>query len=251
MPQVVRELAAGRPLRGVWRNDLGGLTFLVEGAGEYVKWSPEHWEIDLGREAEKSAWVSRWLPAPRVLAVGAGHDPVLGPGSWLHTRALPGTMAIAPEWQCEATLVELGRVLRRLHDTLPVRECAWSWRAEDRLATIAEHSPGADLAGVRDVPEDDLEVVCHGDACNPNFLMVAGPDGRPRGSGYVDLSNLGLADRWADLAPAVLSAGWNFAEVADADRRRSLLLEGYGIDLDADRLDYYTRLWQAGDPTSP
>ncbi len=248
LPAAVAELAAGRPLRCCWRNDLGGLTFAVgDPVVEYVKWAPEHWEIDLGLEAEKSAWAAQYVPAPEVVAVGAGHDPALGPGSWLWTRALPGENAIAPRWHSEATVLELGRALRRLHEALPVRECAWSWSAQDRLARLAEHLPSPDLAELADVPDLDREVVCHGDACNPNFLLVPDEAGRPRTSGYVDLGSLGLADRWADLAPAVLSLGWNFPAVADADRLRDLLLEGYEVDLDADRLDFYTRLWQAGD----
>lgn len=248
VPELLREVVGGRPARCVWRNALGGLTFAVGSpVVEYVKWGPEHWELDLGLEAEKTAWASRWVAAPEVLGVGFGIDPVLGPGGWVRTRALPGTTAIGPEWQTEATVVELGRALRELHDRLPVRECAWSWSAEDRLAALRQHLPAAPVDALGDVPEVDREVVCHGDACNPNFLLRADADGRPRCSGYVDLGSLGLADRWADLAPAVLSLGWNFADVASPDRRRDLLLEGYRIDRDADRLDWYTRLWAAGD----
>lgn len=248
VPELLVEAVAGRPARCVWRNVLGGLTFAVGSpVVEYLKWAPEHREVDLGLEAEKSAWASRWVVAPEVLDVGFGVDPQLGPGGWVRTRALPGTTAIAPQWQSEATVVELGRALRELHDTLPVRECAWSWSAEDRLASLREHLPAAPVDALGDVPEVDREVVCHGDACNPNFLLVPGADGRPRCSGYVDLGLLGLADRWADLAPAVLSTGWNFASVASAERRRALLLEGYGVDPDAERLDWYTWLYTAGD----
>ncbi|SDE60022.1 phosphotransferase [Auraticoccus monumenti] len=252
VPQLLHEAVAGRPTRCVWRNALGGLTFAVGSpVVEYLKWSPECWETDLGLEAEKTAWASRWVAAPEVLDVGFGVDPRLGPGAWVRTRALPGTTAIGPEWQSEATVVELGRALRELHDRLPVRECAWSWSAEDQLARLREHLPDAPLDALGEPPEVDREVVCHGDACNPNFLMRPGADGRPRCSGYVDLGELGLADRWSDLAPALLSLGWNFPDVAGPERRRDLLLEGYGVDLDADRLDWYTRLYTAGDGDAP
>ncbi|WP_198671595.1 phosphotransferase [Desertihabitans aurantiacus] len=249
-PAAVLELAGGRPHRLVWHNGLGGLTYSVgEPVVEYVKWSPEHWEVDLGLEADKLVWTRRWLPTPEVLHVGAGIDARHGPSSWLHTRALPGSSAIDPGWQSEDAVVELGRALRRLHDALPVRECPWSWSAENRLSELATHLPQNDVSGVLDPPEVDVEVVCHGDACNPNFLLGPGADGRPVCTGYLDLGQLGVGDRWADLAPAVLSLGWNFDRVVSPRRARDLLLEGCQVDLDADRLDYYTRLWQAGDAT--
>lgn len=57
---------------------------------------------------------------------------------------------------------------------------------------------------------------------------------------HVDLGSLGVADRWADLAPAVWSAGYNFGPGWDG-----ALLEAYGVDPDPARLDYYDRLWHA------
>lgn len=112
----------------------------------------------------------------------------------------------------------------------------------------------ADLGPAPAVPDWDL-VVCHGDACNPNFLL----DEDLRPSGYVDLGRLGAADRHADLAPALLSVGWNFAGVPFGDEPlpdgfdhaglahlRECLLAGYGLPVDPGRLDWYTRLWNLG-----
>ena len=79
-------------------------------------------------------------------------------------------------------------------------------------------------------------MVCHGDACNPNFLL----DEAGRCVGYVDLGRLGVGDRWADLAPALLSLGWNFGEGWE-----SAFLDGYGIAIDRTKQDFYTRLWEA------
>ena len=94
---------------------------------------------------------------------------------------------------------------------------------------------GSELSELGDVPPEDL-VVCHGDACNPNFILDA--DGASLG--YVDLGLCGVADRWADLAPALISLGWNYGPGWEP-----AFLAGYGIDLDADKLSYYTRLWEA------
>ena len=54
-----------------------------------------------------------------------------------------------------------------------------------------------------DIPPVDRLVVCHGDACAPNTLLT--DDGR--WSGHVDLGQLGVADRWADLADRHLEHG--------------------------------------------
>jgi kanamycin kinase len=79
-------------------------------------------------------------------------------------------------------------------------------------------------------------VVCHGDACNPNFLL----DQTGHCVGYVDLGRLGVGDRWADLAPALLSLGWNFGEGWEP-----AFLDGYGIERDAAKQEFYTWVWNA------
>ncbi|MFT3834756.1 MAG: phosphotransferase [Micropruina sp.] len=77
-------------------------------------------------------------------------------------------------------------------------------------------------------------VVCHGDACNPNFLI----DDDGHFSGYVDLGGLGVADRWADLAPALLSLNWNYGKGWEPT-----FLDAYGIAPDETKWAFYTDLW--------
>ncbi|WP_340296078.1 phosphotransferase, partial [Aquipuribacter hungaricus] len=141
--------------------------------------------------------------------------------------------AVDPAWlarPAEAALA-LGRGLRRLHDALPVEGCPFGWdtdvRSDDRPAAQA-------LLGGR--PPDDRRVVCQGDACAPNTLLA--DDGSV--TGYVDLGRLGVADRWADLAPACWSADHNYGP-GHAD----LVCEGYGVTPDRERLAWYSALWHA------
>ncbi len=61
----------------------------------------------------------------------------------------------------------------------------------------------------------------------------------------VDLGDLGVADRWADLAIATLSLSWNYAGECERE-----LLDAYGIDPDPERIEHYRRLWNAGDISS-
>ncbi|HEY3982098.1 MAG TPA: phosphotransferase [Streptosporangiaceae bacterium] len=87
-----------------------------------------------------------------------------------------------------------------------------------------------------EVPPIDELVVCHGDSCAPNTLI--GDDGR---SGHVDLGELGVADRRADLAVATWSTTWNYGP-----GREIPLLDAYGIAPDGDRIRYYRLLWELG-----
>ena len=88
-----------------------------------------------------------------------------------------------------------------------------------------------------EIPPADKLVVCHGDACAPNTLIT--DDGR--WSGHVDLGDLGVADRWADLAIATWSTGWNYGPGWE-----QVLLDAYGIKPDEERTSYYRLLWELG-----
>ena len=226
VPGVVSGLAAGRTVEPVWRNEIGGVTFSIDGGAEYVKYGPPHAEFDAGPEFARLRWVSAYVAAPRP--INHGHD-ALG-NRWLRTAGLPGTSAVLAGWRERPDIVvpELGRALRRFHDRVPVRGCAWDWSIAGRLEYLARP---ADALG----PWPELDpVVCHGDACNPNFLL----DSSGACVGYVDLGRLGVGDRWADLAPALLSLGWNFGPGWGPT-----LLEAYGIAPDREKQDFYTRLW--------
>lgn len=228
VPDRVHDLAAGRSIVPVWRNEIGGLTFAIADGLEYVKIGPAHREFHPVDEATKLAWLAGYVRVPAVLGFGAEPD-----GSvWLHTSGLPGTSAVLGEWltRPESVVPELGRALRAFHDRVPVDDCPWTWSVTERLAA---KGPAAAQLGA--APPLDL-VVCHGDACNPNFILDA--DGAT--CGYVDLGLCGVADRWADLAPALLSLGWNFGAGWEAS-----FLAGYGTELDTAKRDFYTALWEA------
>ncbi|HEV7471351.1 MAG TPA: phosphotransferase [Pseudonocardia sp.] len=80
-----------------------------------------------------------------------------------------------------------------------------------------------------DPPEPDVTVVCHGHACAPN----AGRRGREL-HGHVDLGDLGVGDRWADLAVATWSTVWNYGP--GWERR---LLDAYGVAPEPERTAYF------------
>ena len=173
-------------------------------------------------------------------------------GSWIVTAALAGENAVSARWTADPAraVAAIGAGLRALHDTLPAERCPFTWSAQDRLISArrraADLEPSRwhadhrrlDVAGalrrLANPPAADRVVVCHGDACAPNTLI--GADGR--WTGHVDLGDLGVADRWADLAVATWSAGWNYGPGWER-----ALLAAYGVEPDPERTAYYRLLW--------
>ncbi len=217
VPGIVAGIAAGRTVAAVWVNELGGVTFRIDRGLEYVKVSPPQSAHHLVAEVDRLRWAADFTVVPDVLDAGAG---------WLHTAGLPGSSAVDPRWVAEprTAVRAIGAGLRLLHDRLPVAGC-----------------PFGPPPWVTDSLPADRMVVCHGDACAPNTLV--GDDGSC--CGHVDLGDLGVADRWADLAVATLSLSWNYAGDWGDE-----LFDAYGVDPDPERVDFYRRLWNAGDVSS-
>jgi kanamycin kinase len=255
VPPIVTELAAGRPVRAVWRNEAGGLTFeLGSSARQFVKWTPPGSGIDLAAEVARLRWAAEYAVVPRV--VGEGAD---GTGSWIVTDGLPGRMAVDDHWKRDpGTAVRaIGAGLRALHDALPVADCPFDWSAAPRVAAARSRAAagraepaqwhrefqhlgtvGRALDLLAEIPPVDRLVVCHGDACAPNTLI--GDDGSC--TGHVDLGALGVADRWADLAIATWSTVWNYGPGWEDP-----LLAAYGVEPDPERTAYYRLLWDLSD----
>lgn len=233
IPELVLREAAGQRVEAVWTNGLGGTTWQI-GEGEdrdFIKMGPEHPEFDVAGEIQRLDWLAEFLPVPSLVSCGFDDD-----GVWIRTKGLPGSNAVAPRNVANAAAVvpALGRGLRRFHDALPVDECPFDWSVESRSSLLRNPFEVSIPA-----PRAEHVVVCHGDACNPNFLI--GDDGEV--SGFVDLGRTGVADRHADLAPAVLSLGWNFG-----DGWTDTFLAAYcadGLTVDRDLLELYVRLWNA------
>ena len=252
-PAAVRELAAARPVCLAWENE-DALTFEVGDGPDrcFVKWAPAGSPLDLAAEAARMTWALAYTPVPRVLGEGADRE-----GSWLVTAALPGHNAVSQRWLADpiTAVTAIGQGLRAMHDALPAADCPFSSMAQDpgrrreaggsgrarRHLRLGQGTQGTRRRGCARPgpghPQADKLVVCHGDACAPNTLIT--DDGR--WSGHVDLGDLGVADRWADLAIATWSTGWNYGPGWE-----QLLLDAYGIKPDAERTRYYRLLWEFG-----
>ncbi len=254
VPPAVRAIAGGAPVVLVWENSLGGSTFqLGQGRGRrFLKWMPSAFGVDLSDEVDRLTWAAAYVAVPRVLDRGADDT-----ASWMLTAGLPGRNAASARWRAQPAraVAAIGAGLRAFHDTLPVDRCPFDGSAQARLADTGVRAAGGRLdpsrwraehcslslrealARLREIPPVDVAVVCHGDTCPPNTLIT--DDGRP--AGHVDLGELGVADRWADLAVATWSTTWNYGPGWERP-----LLAAYGVDPDPERTAYYRLLWELG-----
>ena len=232
-PSQVLPILDGRSAVPVWLNEIGGVTWQI-GDGddrEFLKVGPAHPEFQVVSDVERLRWLQTYVPVPAVLDAGV-EDGV----AWLLTQGLPGTSAVDLDLMAgpEEVVDALGLALRRFHDAVPLGDCPFTWSVADR----------GGLSDGRHVPSLD-PVVCHGDACTPNTLLVR-TDCRLVCSGYVDVGSCGVADRWADLAPALMSLSWNLPAPEGGSDWTARFLQAYGIEKDSEKLSFYADLWNAG-----
>jgi kanamycin kinase len=201
-------------------------------------------------ESSRTQWASLFLPVPIALDAGSG-DGV----DWLLTGAVAGLDATRhPLFADPARLVPiLARGLAAFHEQAPVDQCPFDFRVDAALTHARERVRAgvakptdlhpehrhltlddalAELERLRPTAED--LVVCHGDYCYPNVLL----DDTGAITGYVDLGELGVADRWWDVAVGAWSTTWNVGAGWE-----DLFYESYGIERDDGRIAFYRLLY--------
>ncbi len=83
-------------------------------------------------------------------------------------------------------------------------------------------------------------VICHGDACMPNFMVD--PESL-QCTGLIDLGRLGTADRHVDLALMTSNASESWASREEEAEAFAILFDTLGIPVpDKERLAFYLRL---------
>jgi kanamycin kinase len=203
----------------------------------------------LRAESERMIWAAPYLPVPTVVALEQQ-----GTTSILLTEALSGRDGTDAQWWDDvgALVVALGQGLRAFHDAVGEEWCPFRFDLERALDHVrrrvgaddidpagfhedhAHLTPATALAELEAAaPADEDLVVCHGDYCPPNVLL-----GQGRVTGYVDLGELGVADRWWDVATGGWSTCWNFGEAFEP-----LFYEGYGITPDPVRIRFFRLLY--------
>jgi kanamycin kinase len=220
----------------------------------YLKWVPHGSPCpDPLAEADRLVWAGSYAAVPRVL--DAGRDPH---GSWMLTAAVEvggavATSAIELQWRtrAERSAIAIGAGLRRFHDALPTDPCPFVRTAGTRVTALAAEASAGRTASTpgpagaaRTVtspalgapPPVDRLVVCHGDATVPNTLL----DHVGRFAAHVDVGDLGVADRWSDIAVTTRSVSRRYGSGLER-----LVLAAYGVAPDRERTAYYRALWDA------
>lgn len=214
---------------------------------------------DLVAERERLTWLADTdLPGPEILDWDDDGETVV-----LTLRTVPGVaMSELAGADASAAVESLGRFLARLHAT-PRDSCPFerwlavtmpiarvrvdeglvdetdfdaeraSRSAHELLAELVDRRPRAEQLEVGDL------VVCHGDACLPNFLVD--PESHEV-TGMVDVHRLGVADRHLDLALATRSTADLTLNPGFGPEAARALVAAYGRDADPWRLDYYRLL---------
>lgn len=204
----------------------------------------------LAGEAARMAWARAYLPVPEVSEHGSEEGV-----SWLVTLPLGGVDGTHPDLlrHPEDLARTLARGLRRFHETAPVSECPFDFCLDAAIEHVRARLEAGLIDQERDFhpefghltpdeavrlleatrPDAEDLAVCHGDYCPPNILITDG-----RASGYLDLGELGVADRWWDLAAATWSMTWNLGEGFE-----ELFLAEYGIRPDPVRIRFYRLMY--------
>jgi kanamycin kinase len=253
-PAILAELAPGWsvslayqliPEVTTWRLDG------IDGRVRYAKVDTVGRYPSLGGEQERLVWASAYLPVPAVVHLVEREEI-----SVLITEGLPGRDATDAVWRHDlpGLVTALGRGLAAFHNAISEEWCPFRFTAEGGLEHVRRrvadgvvkaddfHQEHGDLTSAAAAltrleaiaPNREDLVVCHGDYCPPNALLTDG-----RVTGFVDLGQLGVADRWRDVAIGGWSAAWNFGPEYEA-----VFYRGYGISPDPERIAFYRLLWE-------
>lgn len=243
LPSDLTEQVQQPGSRLLWVNTIGGYTWRLAAADPVVlKWSAH--PFTLRPEIERLRWLNGRFPAPQVREHGADEH-----GSWFTTVLLPGQSAVSEQFRARPvhTVEQLALALRHLHESLDPADCPFDSSPAAMLGAVdlgaleprcwQAEAPGRSVREVErilaDVPPPDRQVVVHGDACSPNTLLDAAGDW----IALVDLGQLGVSDRWYDLALGAQAVGRNFG-VEHIPR----YFDVYGVRPDPERLRYYRLL---------
>ncbi|MDX0495802.1 APH(3'') family aminoglycoside O-phosphotransferase [Sinorhizobium medicae] len=251
---------AGREWLSVRHGESGDRVYARSDGAAYAKTASGKAAALLEGERDRAAWLAAFgIGSPAVYDwIADSHEACLVlsavPGVPASDLAVPDLMKAWPT---------IMRQFKALHE-LPSESCPF----ERRLASMFEHA--TDVVAREAVnpdflaPEDqnvppsklllalgvelpkrlaeearDL-VICHGDACLPNFMVD--PETQ-RCTGLIDLGRLGTADRYVDFSLLLGNARESWTTPGQAQMARDSLFGIHGIaNPDEGRLAFYLRL---------
>ncbi len=208
------------------------------------------------QEYERMLWLKGKLPVPEVLCHEVKEDT-----SYLLMSRMPGEMACSDKYYREPK--ELVRLLAegiQMLWQIDVCDCPFLNNTENklRLAEIQVKNGWCDLENAESgtygedgfrgpeellewlkthQPEEEL-VFSHGDYCLPNLFFENGGV-----SGFIDLGNCGIADKYQDIALCYRSLKHNlngkYGRRVNTEIRAERLFEELGLEPDWEKINYY------------
>jgi kanamycin kinase len=251
-PQAIQPLIAGWSASLAWQIAPHLHTWRLvhpDRRVRFLKLAPASASIRLIAEASRMGWARAYLPVPVIVSSGSE-----GGTDWLLTEGLPGQDATICKHHMppERLVPALARGLRAFHELAPVADCPFDFRiaaaqaqvrqrvATGRVSVDDLHPEHANLGVPQALerlqalaPDTEDLVVCHGDYCLPNVLLQDG-----QVIGYLDLGELGVADRCWDVVVGAWSVTWNLGAGWE-----DLFYDSYGLRPDARAIAFYRLLY--------
>ncbi|WP_246704308.1 APH(3'') family aminoglycoside O-phosphotransferase [Rhizobium sp. P38BS-XIX] len=238
----------------------GDLVYRREDGLAYAKVASSAQSADLAGERDQLLWLQgRDIAVPEVIDWRETGD-----GACLIMTAIPGVPAV--DLDGDALLKawpSMARQLKSLHDQ-PIDQCTFD-RGLSLMATKAADVASRDAVNPDFLPPEDRGrsarelldrverdlplrlaqevvdgVLCHGDACMPNFMV---DPHSLQCTGLIDLGRVGKADRYVDLSLMIANAEESWSTREQGQRAFCILFETLEIEQpDRERLAFYLRL---------
>ncbi len=238
----------------------GDLVYRREDGLAYAKIASSARSADLAGERDRLLWLQgNGIAVPEVIDWREAEE-----GACLIMTTIPGVPAA--ELDGDALLKawpSMARQLKSLHE-LPIDRCPFDCSLSLMFAKAADvvsrdavnpdflppedhNRPARELLDrvERDLPvrldqEAIDRVLCHGDACMPNFMI---DPHSLQCTGLIDLGRVGKADRYVDLSLMIANAEESWVTLEQRERAFSILFETLEIaEPDRERLAFYLRL---------
>lgn len=238
----------------------GDLVYRREDGLAYAKIASSARSVDLAGERNRLLWLQgRGIAVPEVIDWREAGD-----RTCLIMTAIPGVPAV--DLGGDALLKawpSMVRQLKSLHEQ-PIDQCPFD-RSLSLMATKAADVVSRDAVNPDFLPPEDRgrsarelldrverdlpvrlaqesvdRVLCHGDACMPNFMV---DPHSLQCAGLIDLGRVGKADRYVDLSLMIANAEESWSTLEQGQRAFSILFETLEIEQpDRERLAFYLRL---------
>lgn len=238
----------------------GDLVYRREDSLAYAKIATSARSAELAGERDRLLWLQgKGIPVPEVIDWHQVEE-----GACLIMTTIPGVPAA--ELDGDALLKAWPSMvwqLKSLHEQ-PIDRCPFD-RSLSLMFAKAEDVVSRDAVNPDFLPPEDQDrparellhrverdlllrfdqeaidrVLCHGDACMPNFMV---DPYSLQCTGLIDLGRAGKADRYVDLSLMMANAEESWAMPEQGERAFSILFETLEIaEPDRERLAFYLRL---------